>query len=161
MTIHARSPRKPRADDAMRVTTIKRAAATVLSLAVIGVGALTVGSSAFAHEVPNERNWHVHDGTGRGPLAGDHHAGLGFWPRLFAQEGLIYGTAQAPFVRCPNATDKVFLPNGAHGAVDGAGVCMNEVFIIHLLSGVDTPAGWSTLSFPNGTFLSYMLTPRG
>ena len=37
---------------------------------------------------------------------------------------------------------------------------MNEGFIVHLLSGVDTPEGWSTLSFPNGTFLSYRLTPR-
>ena len=59
------------------------------------------------------------------------------------------------------AVPRLILPNGVHGAVDGAGVCMNEVFIVHLLSGVDTPAGWSTLSFPNGTFLSYMLTPRG
>jgi hypothetical protein len=29
------------------------------------------------------------------------------------------------------------------------------------LSGVDTPAGWSILTFPNGTLLSYRLTPRG
>jgi hypothetical protein len=116
---------------------------------------------ALAHDVPNEANWHIHDGTGGGPLVGDHHAGLGFWPRLFAQEGLVYGTAEAPFVRCPNATDKVFLPNGVNGAVDGAGVCMSDVFVVHLLSGVDTPSGWSTLTFPNGTFLSYLLTPRG
>ena len=120
-----------------------------------------MGSTALAHEVPNEANWHIHDGTGGGPPAGDHHAGLAFWPRLFAQEGLVYGTAAAPFVRCPNATDKVFLPNGVHGAVDGAGVCMSDRFIVHILSGVDTPSGWSTLTFPNGTFLSYRLTSRG
>ena len=119
-----------------------------------------MGSTALAHEVPNEANWHIHDGTGGGPLAGDHHAGLGFWPRLFAQEGLVYGTAEAPFVRCPNATDKVFLPDGVNGAVDGAGVCMSDRFIVHILSGVDTPNGWSTLTFPNGTFLSYRLTSR-
>jgi hypothetical protein len=136
--------------------------AVLLSLLVLGLGVLAMGSSALAHEVPNERNWHVHDGKGGGPSVGDHHAGLGFWPQLFFQEGgLIYGTAEAPFVRCPNATDKVFLPNGVHGAVDGAGVCMNELFIVHLLSGVDTPDGWRTLTFSNGTFLSYKLTRRG
>ena len=151
----------PTTDHAPRLRTLRRAARTLAALAAIGYGSLTIGSSASAHEVPNERNWHIHDGTGAGPLVGDHHAGLAFWPRLFGQEGLVYGTAEAPFVRCPNATDKVLLPNGVHGAVDGSGVCMNEVFIVHLLSGVDTPQGWSTLSFPNGTFLSYKLTPRG
>jgi hypothetical protein len=138
-----------------------RPRAGVLVCLTLALAILTMGSSALAHGVPNERNWHIHDGTGGGPLAGDHHAGLGFWPRLFTQEGLVYGTAAAPFVRCPNATDKVFLPNGIHGAVDGAGVCMNDVFVVHILSGVDPPANWSILTFPNGTFLSYRLTPRG
>lgn len=133
----------------------------VLVCLALGFSVSAMGSAASAHEVPNETNWHIHDGTGGGPLVGDHHAGLGFWPRLFAQEGLVYGTAEAPFVRCPNATDKVFLPNGVNGAVDGAGVCMSDVFLVHILSGVDTPTGWSALSFPNGTFLSYRLTSRG
>ena len=127
----------------------------------IAIGVMGMGSSALAHQVPNEENWHIHDGTGLGPLFGDHHAGLGFWPRLFGQEGLVYGTAAAPYVACPNATDKVFLPNGVHGAVDGSGVCMSAEFVVHILSGVEPPSGWSTLSFPNGTFLSYRLTPRG
>jgi hypothetical protein len=162
MAMHKLPLHMPSAARAPHFGMIGRAArATLVALAVFGVGALTIGSIALAHEVPNERNWHIHDGTGGGPLAGDHHAGLAFWPRLFSQEGLVYGTPAAPFVRCPNATDKVFLPNGVHGAVDGAGVCMNELFIVHLLSGVDTPEGWSTLTFPNGTFLSYRLTPRG
>jgi hypothetical protein len=138
-----------------------RPRAGVLVCLTLALAILTMGSSALAHEVPNERNWHIHDGAGPGPLAGDHHAGLGFWPRLFAQEGLVYGTAAAPFVRCPNATDKVFLPNGIHGQVDGAGVCVNDVFVVHILSGVDPPANWSILTFPNGTFLSYRLTSRG
>jgi hypothetical protein len=138
-----------------------RLRAGVLVCLTLAFGVLAVGSSAVAHEVPNEQNWHIHDGTGRGPLVGDHHAGLGFWPRLFAQEGRVYGTAEAPFVRCPNATDKVFLPNRVHGAVDGAGVCMSDVFVVHILSGVDPPDDWSILTFPNGTFLSYRLTPRG
>jgi hypothetical protein len=90
--------------------------------------------------------------------AGDHHAGLAFWPRLFMEEDLVYGTEAAPFVRCPNATDKVFLPNCVHGAVDGAGVCIGERHVVHLLSGVETPAGWSVLTFPDGRFLSYNMT---
>ena len=133
----------------------------VLACMAMGLGVSAWGSAALAHEVPNEANWHIHDGTGGGPLVGDHHAGLAFWPRLFAQEGLAYGTAEAPFVRCPNATDKVLLPHGVNGAVDGAGVCISDVFVVHLLSGVQTPNGWSTLTFPNGTFLSYRLTSRG
>jgi hypothetical protein len=132
----------------------------VLVCLAVAVAAMAGATTASADDVPNE-NWHIHDGLGAGPLAGDHHAPLGFWPRLFAQEGLVYGTEAAPFVMCPNATDKVFLPNGVNGTVDGAGVCMSDTFIVHLLSGVDTPAGWSTLSFANGTFLSYRLTPRG
>jgi hypothetical protein len=137
----------------------KRAGVLIgVALASVSLG---VTSSASAHDVPNEQHWHVHDGAGAGPFAGDHHAGLAFWPRLFAQEGLVYGSAQAPYVRCPNATDKVLLPNGVHGAVDASGVCMSSAHIVHLLSGVDTPQGWSTLSFPNGTFLSYKLTSRG
>jgi hypothetical protein len=160
MTIHPYTLRNRAAGRAAGSKAIRHAARAILvPLAILGV--LTTGSNAVAHEVPNEQNWHIHDGNGGGPAVGDHHAGLGFWPRLFSQEGLVYGTAAAPFVRCPNATDKVFLPNGVHGAVDGAGVCMNEVFIVHLLSGVDTPKGWSTLTFPNGTFLSYKLTRRG
>jgi hypothetical protein len=55
----------------------------------------------------------------------------------------------------------VFVPNGVNGAVDGAGVCVSDVFVVHLLSGVETPNGWSTLTFPNGTLLSYRLTSRG
>ena len=84
-----------------------RAVSGLVGLA-IAFGATGMGSNALADQVPNEQNWHIHDGTGAGPLAGDHHAGLGFWPRLFSQEGLLYGTAAAPYVMCPNATDKVF-----------------------------------------------------
>ena len=130
----------------------------VLACVALGSGASALASSAMAHEVPNEANWHIHDGTGPGPLAGSHHAGLAFFPALFAQEGLVYGTAEAPYVRCPNATDKVLLPNGMHGTVTGAGVCMSDAFILHIRGGTDAPAGWSTLA---GTTTHYLLTPIG
>ena len=56
----------------------------VLACVALGSGASALASSAMAHEVPNEANWHIHDGTGPGPLAGSHHAGLAFFPALFA-----------------------------------------------------------------------------
>jgi hypothetical protein len=130
----------------------------VLACLTLGSGVSALGATALAHEVPNEANWHIHDGTGPGPSAGSHHAGLAFFPALFAQEGLVYGTAEAPYVRCPNATDKGLLPHGAQGAVTAAGVCMSDKFVLHLRSGTDAPEGWSTLA---GTTLHYRLTPVG
>jgi hypothetical protein len=88
-----------------------------LACLALGSGVSGLGASAFAHEVPNEANWHILDGTGPGPFAGSHHAPLAFFPALFAQEGLVYGTAEAPYVRCPNATNKGLLPHGAHGCL--------------------------------------------
>lgn len=129
-----------------------------LACLALGSGVSGLGATALAHEVPNEANWHIHDGTGPGPLAGSHHAPLAFFPALFAQEGLVYGTAEAPYVRCPNATDKGLLPHGAQGSVTAAGVCISDQFVLRLRSGTRAPAGWSTLA---GTTLHYKLTPVG
>ena len=41
-----------------------------------------------------------------------------------------------------------------------AGVCMNDDYVIHLLSGVDAPEGWETLTW-NSVEYHYRLTPRG
>ena len=136
----------------------QRSRITVLACVVLGSGISVLGGTAFAHGVPNEANWHIHDGTGPGPLAGSHHAGLVFFPALFAQEGLVYGTAEAPYVRCPNATDKGLLPHGVHGSVTTAGVCISDEFVLRLRSGTRAPTGWSTLE---GTTLHYKLTPVG
>jgi hypothetical protein len=57
-----------------------------LACLALGSGVSGLGASAFAHEVPNEANWHILDGTGPGPFAGSHHAPLAFFPALFAQE---------------------------------------------------------------------------
>jgi hypothetical protein len=132
--------------------------AITISVVALGLGVSAMSSTAFAHDVPNEKNWHIHDGLGPGPGGNppSHHAPLAFFPDLFAQEGLDYGTPEAPFVSCPNATDKVFLPNGANGAVIAAGVCISDEWIVHLRVGTDAPASWSTLT---GTQLHYLLTP--
>ena len=132
--------------------------AITISAVALGLGVAAVSGSASADEVPNEKNWHIRDGLGNGPAFGDHHAPLAFFPALFAQEGLAYGTAGAPYVSCPNATDKVFLPNGANGAVIAAGICKSDKFVLHLRFGTGAPEGWSTLA---GTELHYLLTPVG
>ena len=122
--------------------------------------ALITATTVVAHGVPNEKNWHIHDGTGPGPAAGDHHAGLAIFPALFLQEGLVYGTAEAPYVWCTNATDKGLLAPGGQGTVSAAGHCINDLFIVHLLRGVDAPAGWETLEVDGDDF-HYRLTPIG
>jgi hypothetical protein len=129
-----------------------------LACLALSCGVSALAAPALAHNVPNEANWHIHDGTGPGPSAGSHHAGLAFFPALFAQEGLVYGSAEAPYLQCPNATDKGLLPHGVHGSVTSAGVCMSDTFVLHLRSGTDAPEGWSTLA---GTTIHYRLTPRG
>lgn len=132
-----------------------------LQFVMLAIGiALITASPVLADGVPNEKNWHIHDGTGPGPAAGDHHAGLAIFPALFLQEGLVYGTAEAPYVWCTNATDKGLLAPGGQGTVSAAGHCRNDAFIVHLLRGVEAPAGWSTLVVDGDDF-HYRLTPIG
>ena len=124
--------------------------------------ALITATTVLAHGVPNEKNWHIHDGLGAGPGATppNHHAGLVFFPALFLQEGLVYGTAAAPYVWCTNSADKGLLAPGGQGTVGSAGQCRNDLFIVHLLRGAAAPAGWSTLALP-GDDMYYRLTPIG
>jgi hypothetical protein len=131
----------------------KLAVGSILALAALGIGV-----PAFAHGVPNEKNWHIHDGLGPGPAAGDHHAGLSIFPALFAQEGLVDGSSAAPYVWCTNATDKGLLAPGGQGKASAAGHCASDVYLVHLLRGVEAPAGWSTVETASGVF-HYLLTP--
>ena len=132
-----------------------------LRLVVMAIAiALVTASPVLGHGVPNEKNWHIHDGLGAGPAAGDHHAPLAIFPALFAQEGLVYGTSEAPFVWCTNATDKGLLDPGGQGTVSAAGHCINDLWIVHLLRGIDAPAGWETLVVAGDDF-HYLLTPIG
>ncbi len=123
------------------------------------IAAITA-SPVLAHGVPNDKTWHIHDGLGPGPAAGDHHAPLSIFPALFAQEGLVYGTPAAPYVWCTNATDKGLLDPGGQGTVSAAGHCKSDIWIVHLLRGVEAPAGWSTLPVAGDDF-RYRLTPIG
>ena len=121
--------------------------------------ALITASPVLAHGVPNEKNWHIHDGLGAGPPA-DHHAGFSIFIDLFTQEGLVYGSSEAPYFWCTNATDKGLLAPGGQGTVLAAGHCKSDVWIVHLLRGVEAPAGWETLPWPGEDF-RYRLTRIG
>ncbi|HXG40900.1 MAG TPA: hypothetical protein VNJ28_08155 [Candidatus Limnocylindrales bacterium] len=125
-----------------------------------GLAALTMlAGTALAVDVPP--NWHVHDGQ----LAlGPEHKGIGFFPVILGQTLTEY---QADPARCPNATDKAFLPGFDTRASDllRAGVCMTSDRIIHLRTvplGTDGPAGWSSLTTPTepGWITYYRVTSR-
>lgn len=134
-----------------------------LSLAmVVAFSALVLASPALAHDVPNTTAWHTHDGvTG----AGAHHKPVVFFPELFTQAGLgTYGLSESGgYLDCPNATDKGLLPSFGTSAttIHAVGVCMNELYVIHLMSGPSAPSGWSSLTFTNGFTYHYRVTPRG
>jgi len=140
----------------MRKGIIALVAATVLAAGSYGVAALASGP------VPPE--WHVHDGGCCAPT----HRPIGFF---FRNDGLgilnpYYSTLNdyvADAAKCPNATDKAFLPSGATPAeTDGdaqgksnsdllrAGDCFTSTLAIHLRTvplGTDGPAGWTRLPF--------------
>lgn len=73
-------------------------------------------------------------------------------------------------VYCPNATDKTLLHDGALlGENLRDGVCMNDLYIIHLKSVPDAdvgqvPAGWTRVFHESvagtGYTTFYMLTPH-
>ena len=129
---------------------------------VLAFSALVVASPALAHDVPNTAAWHTHDGvTG----AGAHHKPVVFFPTLFAQASLgMYGSAASGgYLDCPNATDKGLLPSFGTSSttIHAVGVCMNELYIIHLMSGPSAPADWSSVTHTNGFTYYYKVTPRG
>ena len=128
---------------------------------VLAFSALVVASPAVAHDVPNTAAWHTHDGLG----AGAHHKGTVFFPALFTAAGLgVYGSpASGGYLDCPNATDKGLLPSFGTSSttIHAVGVCMNELYIIHLMSGPSAPADWASVTFTNGFTYHYKVTPRG
>jgi hypothetical protein len=73
-------------------------------------------------------------------------------------------------VYCPNATDKTLLHDGAlNGENLRDGVCMNDLYIIHLKSVPDAdvgrvPTGWTQVFHETvagtGYATFYMLTPH-
>jgi hypothetical protein len=126
-----------------------RRTAALVSAALIT--ALALASVATA-DVPNQ-NWHVHSGQ-------PGEAGLVFFPTIF---GSGYATTPSLWAHCPNATDKA-LVGGTGGAHNVSGICLNELYVIHLVgvpSGAPAPEGWSIATVTaTGFTVYYKLTPR-
>ena len=129
--------------------------AGVAAAIALGVGATAVGASA---ERGSYNNWHVHDGGSGTDPNGLVHRGVVFFPSIF---GASYLEDPA---YCPDATDKLSLPNGSNGEFPLAGVCQTSAYVIQLRAipdGDPVPPGWSgTGWFADGAEIYYMLTPR-
>lgn len=121
------------------------------------------GATAFAADGASvlPPNWHIHDGqTALGP----QHKGVGFFPRILGVSTEQY--LQDP-ARCPNATDKAFLPSfgQSESAILRAGECQTSTAIIHLRTvpvGTLGPDGWASLTAASepGFVTYYLVTSK-
>ena len=130
-------------------------AVAIATTSVYGASALADSS---ASDLPS--NWHVHDGQ----LAlGPQHKGIGFFPQILDLSVTDY--LQDP-ARCPDATDKAFLPEGRQdGQPLRAGICLTSTAVIHLQTvplGTSGPEGWSSVTTASepGWITYYMVTSR-
>jgi hypothetical protein len=131
--------------------------AAILALGGAGYGASALAGAGAADLPPT---WHVHDGL---LFLGPQHKGIGFFPQ-------ILGVSTAEYVedpaRCPDATDKAFLPQGRQDEQPlRAGVCMTSSVIVHLHTvpiGTEGPAGWSSLTVASepGWVTYYLVSSR-
>lgn len=106
--------------------------------------------------------WHIHDG--QGATLGPQHKGIGFFPTIL---GITTAEYLLDPARCPNATDKAFLPSfgSSQSAQLRAGECQTSTVIIHLRTlpvGTDGPDGWSSLTAASepGFVTYYLVTAR-
>jgi hypothetical protein len=127
--------------------------ALVTAATLVGATGATVLADSSASTLPP--NWHIHDGQSQ---LGSQHKGIGFFPTILAIATSQY--LQDP-ARCPNATDKAFLPsNGSRAStVLRAGVCFTTTDVIHLRTvplGTSGPAGWGSLiGTDGGRYVTY------
>lgn len=129
--------------------------ATGLCLAAVAAGPVAADRGAF-------NNWHVHDGGNGVDANGLVHRGLVFFPAIVAG-GNVATYLQDP-AYCPDATDKLLLPNGANGEFPIAGICMTRAYVIHLRaipSDHPVPPGWQDTGWTTaGAEVYYRLTAR-
>jgi hypothetical protein len=118
----------------------------ITTVAVLGATAMLAGGVVAATDPSSvPPNWHVHDGQ---TALGSQHKGIGFFPAILGQSAADYVLDPA---RCPNATDKAFLPSAdtSEGPFLRAGICMTSTATIHLRtvpSGTSGPEGWSSIT---------------
>jgi hypothetical protein len=130
-----------------------------VALAAMGGQGVALADSS-AKELPP--NWHIHDGD---LAAGPQHKAISFFPTILGISTAEYLEDPA---RCPNATDKVFLPSveESNSNVVRAGVCMTSTTVIHLRTVPEVtagPAGWQSLPSPpseSGTVTYFTVTAR-
>jgi hypothetical protein len=138
----------------MRKWTMVAALAATLAISTLGASALADSSASI---LPPE--WHVHDGQ---PALGPQHKGIGFFPTIL---GLSTANYLLDPARCPNATDKAFLPSfgDAQGPLLRAGVCFTSTQVIQLRTvplGTAGPDGWASITSATepGWVTYYMVT---
>jgi hypothetical protein len=138
---------------------IRRAIVAPIALAVLlTLSGIAMAGSEDAAFVP--QNWHIHDGilsSCPDPLHPNNpwcqHKPIGFFWKT-TLDGILnpyfptLDDYQADPARCPNATDKAFLPSAgsSEGAVLRAGVCFTSALVIHLRTvppETGGPDGWS------------------
>jgi hypothetical protein len=97
---------------------------TVLAAAVLAALATAAPASADREVFANSD---VHSGLpGARPAA--------FFPAILGVSLAEYQAEPSLWAYCPDATDKVLLPNGANGSKQGVGVCMNGSTVIHIMT---------------------------
>jgi len=146
---------EPTGSKGRRWTLLAAAAALVLSLAAAGV--TTAEEASYLPPT-----WHIHDG--QGATLGPQHKGIGFFPAILGISSASYLLDPA---RCPNATDKAFLPSfGSSGApLLRAGICITSSVVISLRTvpvGTSGPEGWASITVASepGWLTYYSVTPR-
>lgn len=143
-----------RGSKAFRVVTV---------LAAVGAAAAFGGSALAASDASDlPPTWHVHDG--QGATLGPQHKGIGFFPTIL---GISTATYLLDPARCPDATDKAFLPSfgSSEGPFLRAGKCQTSTSIISLRTvpvGTSGPEGWASITVASepGWVTYYSVTPR-
>jgi hypothetical protein len=154
--IDASGDRRSSGNRAIRRWLLPLFAATILVMTAYGATAIAAGEASVLPP-----NWHIHDGQS---ALGPQHKGIGFFPRILGISTEQY--LQDP-ARCPNATDKAFLPSfgQSESGLLRAGECQTSTVIIHLRTvplGTSGPDGWPSLTAASepGFVTYYLVTPK-
>jgi hypothetical protein len=134
----------------------------VLVITVVGAMTMFAGAAVATSDASDlPPTWHVHDGQ---PALGSQHKGIGFFPAILGLSASDYLLDPA---RCPDATDKAFLPSfgSSESPLLRAGQCRTTTSIISLRTvpvGTAGPEGWSSITAASepGWVTYYLITSR-
>lgn len=138
----------------MKRTFFRGAAVSLVLVALAAFGPAAALADSSASELPP--SWHIHDN--QGATLGSQHKPAGFFPTIL---GISLETYLEDPARCPNATDKVFLPSVGQSSSEilRAGVCMTSTAVISLRTVPETvsgPEGWAfLLNTDGGNYTTY------